>query len=361
MSRPSVSMEWCRETSNILTYFFPGSRPQCIFIKDSMKECVSHWEFQSDKAYHTHIVGLFICFIWQQLNMMKSPHANMESSSIFQGGILFPPAWSSEKRILQHFTGSHGCWELPRDTRTEHHLWSAGRVCWVSLLLGYCLISSSVRRREQVLYQFSASWMGLWELLLPQDRVTCSKETSLKKDTNFFCCTVYRVRLLMLKRHQLEHLIRPLFNLLQHINTAGWLLDINCSLWNTLWQPRGSCVMHYTSKTDQGLVSQKHLTARMIIESILQPSHKHTLKQLNWLVSFCYNCPLSALSSGWNDTVLIWYFQVLHLFFYGAHFMFIVTCLYITGLIQKWLQNDIVCLEQQLNQSKLTSTKKHEL
>lgn len=56
-----------------------------------------HCEFQSDKSYHTHIVGLFLCFIWQQLNMMKSPHVNMESSSIFQG-ILFPLAWSSDKK-----------------------------------------------------------------------------------------------------------------------------------------------------------------------------------------------------------------------------------------------------------------------
>lgn len=61
----------------------------------------------------------------------------------------FPPTWSSgEKKywISQHFTGSpcccHGCWKLPQDMRIENRLWSAGRV---SLLLGYCLISSSVR------------------------------------------------------------------------------------------------------------------------------------------------------------------------------------------------------------------------
>lgn len=180
--------------------FFPGSRPQCVFVQQSMEECVYHCEPPSDKRYHTHS-GPFPVLYVTAAGHDEKPSCENGLFINFPGRHLISPpleAVGGKKKywISQHFTGSpcccHGCWKLPQDMRMENRLWSAGRV---SLLLGYCLISSSVRRCEQVFHQFSASWTAMWELLLPQDGLICSRETySLLphwEEANWFSGTIY--------------------------------------------------------------------------------------------------------------------------------------------------------------------------
>ena len=161
--------------------FFPGS--VCIHTAEHGGECVYHCEPPSDKRYHTHS-GPFPVLYVTAAGHDEKPSCEHGPFINFPGRHLISPPpphlkqWGKKYWISQHFTGSpcccHGCWKLPQDTRVENRLWSAGRV---SLLLGYCLISSSVRRCEQVFHQFSASWTAMWELLLPQDRLMCSRET----------------------------------------------------------------------------------------------------------------------------------------------------------------------------------------
>lgn len=71
---------------------------------------------------------------------------------------------------------------------------------WLSLLPGYCLISSSVRRRERVLHQVSSpvelvceSCSTLrtdWDVVVMRHKACCfTKESFARKEANWLCCT----------------------------------------------------------------------------------------------------------------------------------------------------------------------------
>lgn len=110
--------------------FFPGSRPQCVFVQQSMEECVYHCEPPSDKRYHTHS-GPFPVLYVTAAGHDEKPSCENGLFINFPGRHLISPpleAVGGKKKywISQHFTGSpcccHGCWKLPQDMRMENRL-----------------------------------------------------------------------------------------------------------------------------------------------------------------------------------------------------------------------------------------------
>lgn len=145
-------------------------------------------EIQSDKCHHTRT---FLCsgaIMWTWTLHQFSKEA-----------FNIPPAWSEVSEsdwTSQHFTGSprcrHGCRGAP--SGQEDRLWSAWCFRWVTLLLGYCLISSSVGRCEQVLRHFSVKSNCCARAAPPAGHTHCSREMAQLAAS--LCCSFFNSILL---------------------------------------------------------------------------------------------------------------------------------------------------------------------
>lgn len=174
-------------------FFFPGSRPRCIFIKHWMKECVSLWASIRSVLSHTHTFWTFstaprdsswtwwkaLMWTWT-LHQFSKEAFNFPQLEAVREKILDIAALQRRSMLPSWTLGAPSGHE-DRAPSLKCRTFPLGFLC----CLGYCLISSSVRRCEQVLHQ-----LKLCESC-SSFRTEQQPAASPKNETNWLCRTIY--------------------------------------------------------------------------------------------------------------------------------------------------------------------------
>lgn len=186
-----------------------------------MKEQVYHCELQSDKCYHTHTPQLYVT---AAVYMMKSSHVNMDSSSIFQGGIAFPPARSSTgKEIIGYRSTSQEVHAADMDVEGSLRMWgwsvvfdvpdvTAGFLCcWVAVwfppasdVSGFSISIQPV----ELVCESCSTFRTDSDVLMRHTAYCFTEESSARREANWLCCN-YTQSLFDLLQHISEDLIKP--------------------------------------------------------------------------------------------------------------------------------------------------------
>lgn len=195
--------------------FFPGSRPQCVFVQQSMEECVYHCEPPSDKRYHTHS-GPFPVLYVTAAGHDEKPSCEHGLFINFPGRHLISPpleAVGGKKKILDIAALHRKSMLLSRmlEAPPGHEDGESSLKCWTGFSAAGLLFDFLQRQEMWAGFPSVFSQLNCYVRAAPPAGQThmfqgnIQPAASLRRGKLIQWYHLHAARMLILKRHQLEH------------------------------------------------------------------------------------------------------------------------------------------------------------